>query len=252
MGASGDGDWREDALLGGRVRLRQAARGYRAGMDAALLAAAVEARPGQTLLDVGCGPGAVLCQVAARRPGVDLTGLERDPVAVALARANLDLNGLGDRARVIEGALADRPAPTPGAAYDWAVANPPFFDDPGAMRAPAAERAGAWMADDGLDAWLAYLRRSVREGGHAVVIHRADRLADILTGWGAAMGDVRIRPIHARSNRAATRVLIRATKASRAAPSLLPPVILQTSEAEHSAEAERLYRGESGLGWTPA
>ena len=30
----------ENALLGGRVRLRQPAKGYRAGMDAALLAAA--------------------------------------------------------------------------------------------------------------------------------------------------------------------------------------------------------------------
>ncbi|WP_338067365.1 tRNA1(Val) (adenine(37)-N6)-methyltransferase [Brevundimonas lutea] len=251
MGVGGDGDWREDALLGGRVRLRQAARGYRAGMDAALLAAAVEAAPGQRILDVGCGPGAVLCQVAARRPGVMLTGLERDPAAVALARMNLELNRLGERAEVVAGAIADRPAPTPGAAFDWAVANPPFFDDPGAMRTPDASRAGAWMAEDGLDAWLAYLRRSVREGGHAVIIHRAERLADILAGWGAAMGDMRIRPVHARPNRAATRVLVRATKASKGPVTLLPPLILQTADGAHSAEAERLYRGESALGWTP-
>lgn len=236
--------------MGGRVRLRQAVRGYRAGMDAALLAAAVEAAPGQSVLDVGCGPGAVLCQVAARRPGVSLVGLERDPAAVALARANLELNGLAERAEVIAGAIADRPASTPGAAFDWAVTNPPFFDDPAAMRAPDASRAGAWMAEDGLAAWLAYLRRSVREGGHAVMVHRADRLADILAGWGGAMGDIRIRPIHARPDRAATRVLIRATKASKAPVTLLPALVVQTADGTHSPEAAAVYRGEKGLAWT--
>ncbi|MDP2763467.1 MAG: methyltransferase, partial [Brevundimonas sp.] len=65
----------ENALLGGRVRLRQPAKGYRAGMDAALLAAAVAAAPGQRVLEAGCGAGAVLMQIAARRPGVSLTGL---------------------------------------------------------------------------------------------------------------------------------------------------------------------------------
>lgn len=250
MRPEGDTDWREDALLGGRVRLRQAVRGYRAGMDAALLAATVIAVPGQRVLDVGCGAGAVLCQVAARRPGVTLTGLERAAAAVILARMNVELNGIADRVEVVHGAIAGRPAPTPGAAFDWAVANPPFFDDPAAMRAPDASRAGAWMAEDGLAAWLAYLSRSVREGGHAVVIHRAERLADILAGWGAAMGDIRVRPVHARPDRAAARVLVRATKASKAPVTLLPPLTLQTSDGAHSLEAAGLYRGESDLGWT--
>lgn len=250
MKPEGDTDWREDALLGGRVRLRQAARGYRAGMDAALLAAAVQPARGQRVLDVGCGPGAVLCQVAVRWPGVALTGLERDPAAVVLARANLEMNGIADRAEVVQGAIADRPGPTPGASFDWAVANPPFFDDPGAMRPPDPSRAKAWMAEDGLFAWLAYLRRSLREGGHAVVIHRADRLADILAGWGPAMGDIRICAIHARPDRVATRVLVRASKASKAPVTLLPPLILQTPEGAHSPQAARLYRGEAGLTWT--
>ena len=58
----------ENSVLNGRVRLRQPARGYRAGMDAALLAAAVPAEAGQRVIEAGCGAGAVLMQIAARRP----------------------------------------------------------------------------------------------------------------------------------------------------------------------------------------
>ncbi len=47
-----------DALLGGRLRLRQPKAGYRAGLDAALLAAAVEAAAGERLIEAGCGAGA--------------------------------------------------------------------------------------------------------------------------------------------------------------------------------------------------
>ncbi|MBN8529898.1 MAG: methyltransferase, partial [Caulobacterales bacterium] len=68
----------ENALLGGRVRLRQPARGYRAGLDAALLAAAIAARPGQRVIEAGCGAGGALLQIAARRPESLLTGVERE------------------------------------------------------------------------------------------------------------------------------------------------------------------------------
>src|SRR6516164_6733483 len=88
---------REDGLLNGRVRLRQGEHGYRAGMDAALLAAACDAGEDERVLEAGCGAGAVLLAAAIRRPGARFVGLERDPAALALASANIVLNGLEDR-----------------------------------------------------------------------------------------------------------------------------------------------------------
>ncbi|MFY7852123.1 MAG: methyltransferase, partial [Brevundimonas sp.] len=74
----------ENALLGGKVRLLQPKTGYRAGMDAALLAASVAAKPGESVLEAGCGAGGVLTQIAARRPDTALVGIERDPMAADL------------------------------------------------------------------------------------------------------------------------------------------------------------------------
>ena len=239
-------DVTENTLLGGRVRLRQPVRGYRAGMDAALLAAAVDAQPGQRVIEAGCGAGAVLTQIAARRPGVELVGLERDPAAAALARENLSLNALEGEIRqgdVAEGFAALRLAP-----FDWAIGNPPFFDDEGALRAPSPARRGAWIADDGLAAWTAFLLKAVREGGRIVIIHRADRLADILALLAPKAGSFAIRPIHPFADEPAKRVLVQAIKTGKAPLRLLPPLVLHDrSGAKHTPAAEAIVRGEAAL-----
>ena len=243
-------DVAESALLGGRVRLRQPVKGYRAGMDAALLAAAVDAKPGERLIEAGCGAGAVLMQVAARRSGVILAGLERDATAAGLARENASLNGVDDRTTILSGDVAQGFRALDLPAFDWAVSNPPFFDDPGALRAPAPGKLGAWMADDGLKTWTAFLLKAVREGGKIVVIHRADRLADLLALLGDKAGSFAIRPIHPYADQPAKRVLVQAVKTGKAPLRLLPPLVLHDrTDAKHSPEAEAILRGEAGLGW---
>ena len=236
----------ENALLGGRVRLRQPAKGYRAGMDAALLAAAVAAEPGQRVIEAGCGAGAVLMQIGARRPGASLTGLERDPAMAALARENAVLNGV--ETQTVEGDVAAGFRALDLPPFDWAVSNPPFFDDAGALRAPAEGKRGAWMADDGLKAWTTFLLKSVREGGRIVVIHRADRLADLLALLGETAGSFAVRGVHPHADEPAKRVLVQAIKTGKAPLRLLPPLVLHDrSGAKHTAEAEAILRGEAAL-----
>jgi tRNA1(Val) A37 N6-methylase TrmN6 len=238
----------ENALLGGRVRLRQPAKGYRAGMDAALLAATVAAEPGQRVIEAGCGAGAVLMQIAARRPDAALTGLERDPAMAALARENVALNGAD--ARIVEGDVAAGFRALDLPPFDWAVSNPPFFDDPGALRAPAEGKRGAWMADDGLKAWTTFLLKSVREGGRIVVIHRADRLADLLALLGETAGSFAVRGVHPYADEPAKRVLVQAIKTGKAPLRLLPPLVLHDrSGAKHTEEAEAVLKGKAGLEW---
>ncbi|MFA7263732.1 MAG: methyltransferase [Caulobacter sp.] len=244
------GDVTEDRLLNGRISLRQSARGYRAGMDAALLAAACDAAPGARVLEAGCGPGAALLAAAARRPEAVFTGLERDRAAAALARENVVLNGLDGRVAIVEGDVQAGFRALGLPVFDAAMANPPFFDDPDALLAPAAEKTGAWMADGGLAAWTAFLLKAVREGGTITVIHRADRLGDLLALLGGKAGSFRLRPIHPFADAPAKRVLVRAIKTGKAPLVLLPALVLHEREGgKHSAEAEAILRGEAALGW---
>lgn len=248
--ASGTADVTEDRVLGGRIRLRQPTRGYRAGLDAALLAAACDAADGARVLEAGCGAGAALLAAASRRPRTHFVGVERDPAAAVLARENVALNDLAARIEIREGDVAETFARLGLPTFDAAIANPPFFDDPQALRPPAKEKRGAWMADDGLAAWARFLLKAVHEGGTITVIHRADRLGDILAALGETAGSFRIRPIHPFADVPAKRVLVRAVKTGKAPLLLLPPLVLHERGGEkHSAAAEAILRGETDLGW---
>jgi tRNA1(Val) A37 N6-methylase TrmN6 len=246
----------EDRVLDGGVILRQPARGYRAGLDAALLAAACDAGPGARVIEAGCGAGAALLAAAARRPQTHFTGIERDPAALALAHENIALNGMADRVEVLAGDVALRFSGLGLEPFDAAMANPPFFDDPDSLRGPAAERRGAWMADDGLEAWIGFLSKSVREGGTITLIHRADRLADILALLAPKAGSAQVLPIHPFADQPAKRVLVRAVKSGKAPLRLLPPLVLHEraspdhDAARHSAAAEAILRGAAAIAWT--
>ncbi|MES2896123.1 MAG: methyltransferase [Pseudomonadota bacterium] len=240
----------QDRLLGGRVLLRQALGGYRAGLDAALLAAACDAADGARVLEAGCGAGGALLAAAVRRPGARFTGLERDAAAAALARENVAANQLADRVAILDGDVA-RPFKALGLpAFDAVMANPPFFDDPATLRAPAPAKRDAWMADGGLSTWTGFLLKAVREGGTITLIHRADRLADILALLAPKAGSFQVRPIHPHADAPAKRILVRAIKTGKAPLQLLPALVLHPREgAKHTDEAEAILRGEAEVPW---
>ncbi len=240
----------QDHILGGKVSLRQAAKGYRAGVDAALLAAACDAGDGERVLDAGCGVGAVMLAAATRRPGARFVGVERDPAAVALARGNVADNGLASRVEVMAGDVVGGFKVLELEPFDAAIANPPFFDDPASLRAPHPAKREAWMAEGGLAAWTAFLVGAVREGGSVTLIHRADRLADILALLGAKCGSFQVRPIHPFADAPAGRLIVRVVRGGKAPLQLLSALMLhERGGAKHTPETEAILRGEAGLTW---
>ena len=263
-------------LLGGRVKVMQPQKGYRIGMDGALLAAACASiSKVKTALELGCGVGGALLSLKARSPALRLTGIEREPGYVALAQENVRLNA-ASHTNIIEGDIGQgykslipplqsggggsaKPeglvSLTEGAKpqtprFDLVFSNPPYFDDPNLLRAPHDTKRPAWIADDGLDAWLDFAQGAVVDGGHIVFIHRTDRLAHILGGLSKKCGSFAIRPILPFADKDTKRVLVRAQRLGKAPLRLLPPLILHDDgERKHTPEVETILRGEAALNW---
>ena len=106
------------------------------------------------------------------------------------------------------------------------------------------------MADDGLAAWTGLMLKAVREGGRIVIIHRADRLADLLALLGEKAGSFAVRPVHPFADEPAKRVLVQAIKTGRAPLRLLPPLVLHDrAGGKHTAETEAILRGRAALDW---
>jgi tRNA1(Val) A37 N6-methylase TrmN6 len=241
-----------DGFLDGKVKLSQPAKGYRAGLDAVLLASSL-APPSNAaaiplFFEAGCGAGAALLCAAARLPNVRLTGMEKDATTAALAQANAVENGLSDRVRVVQGDIARPPLDLDYGRYDVAFSNPPFFDDPRSLRAPSAARAAALITDRPFDQWARFMTRITKAGGYLYVIHRAEKLRDILTALDGRAGDIAVLPLHPRADEPAKRIIVRATKGARGPTRYLPSLILHDDGPDkHTPAVEAALRGESAL-----
>ncbi len=242
-------------LLSGRVKLMQPVKGYRAGMDAALLAAACAGLCGEkprvtTALEPGCGAGAALLSLKARCPQLRLTGIEREAGYAELARGNVMLNDASD-VTILTGDIAAGFRALDRERVDLVLCNPPYFDDPDRLRAPHEAKRPAWIADDGLGAWLDFAMAAVKDGGEIVFIHRADRLGDLLQGLSLRCGSFMIRPVQPFAHKDAKRVLVRAQRLGKAPLRLLPPLVMHDGGArKHTDEVESILRGEAVVGWS--
>jgi tRNA1Val (adenine37-N6)-methyltransferase len=239
----------EDRFLNGRIVVQQPREGFRSGLDAVMLAAAVPASGDEDVLELGCGAGIASLCLAARCTQVRITGIDVLAELVGLAQSNARANGMEQRLSFATGnALA--PPPSLRRDYDHVFTNPPFHDDSG-EKSPLPERALA-LADEGrLGEWLSAGLRRVRSQGTFTAILRADRLGEALThlpGQGLTLF-----PLWPRSDAATKRVIVQVRKGSRARLAFLPGLILHESDGRFTTAADAVLRdgGSLALGSRP-
>ncbi|MXQ09284.1 methyltransferase [Alphaproteobacteria bacterium GH1-50] len=239
-------DTTDDGFLGGRLRLLQPKAGYRAGVDPVLLAAAVPARAGESVLDIGCGVGAAMLCLGRRVPGLDLLGVERHERLAALALENARRNDIP--AEIVVADLLNLPKDVRERSFDHVITNPPFFDrakgSPAGREDKEAGRGETVPLSDWLDASL----RRLGPRGRLSVIQHAGRLPDILTGLAARLGDITVLPICARQGRDASLVIVTGRKGSRAAARIAFPFVMHEGAAhlrdgdDYAPEARAVLR----------
>ncbi|MDF1794730.1 MAG: methyltransferase [Thalassobaculaceae bacterium] len=239
---SGLMDTTEDLLLHGRVRLIQPISGYRAAIDPVLLAASVPARAGERVVDLGCGAGAVFACIAGRVTGVEVIGVERDAAMADLARRTLEANNLTGRIETAD--LATLSGTWEAGRIDHVAANPPYLTSDRADPSPNAGRAAAGMEEGAaLADWTAVARRCLRHKGTVTLVHRADRLDDILAALAKGFGSVVIYPLFPKAGRDATRVLVRAVRGGRAPLRLAAGLVLHGDDGTYTPAADAVLRG---------
>lgn len=237
-----------DRVLDGRVVIAQPADGYRVAIDPVLLAAAVDAAPGARVLDLGCGVGTAALCLAARLPGVAVVGLEIESVFAAFAAANVRRNAGAGRVEILCGDLLAPPAALRPASFDQAMANPPYLKRGAATASAHPLKAAATMEGQaGLGDWTACAARLLRPGGRLTLIHRADRLPDLLAALAGDFGDLRVLPLLPKSGAAPKRILLRAVRGAAAGLVEVPGLVLHDAAGGFTPEAAAILRAGQGL-----
>jgi tRNA1(Val) A37 N6-methylase TrmN6 len=245
----------DDAVLGGRLILRQPLRGHRVGHDAILLAAAVGARAGEHAVDLGAGVGAAGLALAARIGGLKVTLVEIDDALCRLAADNARLNRLDDRVRVLladaENTQALAAAGMSAGSIDRVLMNPPFNDARRQNVSPDPRRRLAHVGEPGLlPRWVASAAWLLKPQGVLTLIWRADALADVLGALADAFGSIAVLPVLPRPEAAAIRVLVRAVRGGRAERRDYPALVLNDASGRPTEAAEAVLRAGAALSIT--
>jgi tRNA1Val (adenine37-N6)-methyltransferase len=234
----------DGTLLGGRVAYAQPAVGFRSGIEPVLLAAAIPARPGETVLEAGTGAGAALLCLAARVPSLRALGIERDPALAVLAARNARANAM-DGVHCIAADIAALPLRL---ACDHAFANPPYHAD-GGTPSPIDQRRRAKHADATLfERWVAAMADVLRHRGTlSLIVPAAATPACMAAMTVSGCPPDALLPLWPAPGTAAKLTLLRGVKAGRGPFRILPGLMLHQPGGGFTAEAEAVLRGGEGI-----
>jgi tRNA1(Val) A37 N6-methylase TrmN6 len=257
VAASTEADETVDAFHRGAFHLVQPARrGHRAGMDAMMLAAAVPSGFSGRLADLGAGAGAAGLAVAARCRNAQVSLIEVSAEMASFARRSLALEAnreLAERCEVIEADVTLRGAARREAglvenAYDFAILNPPFNLSRDRASPDMLRQTAHVMDDEMFEGWLRTASALVRPRGFVALICRPQSLPQALAAMHSRFGGAMIKPLHARPDAPAIRIVIRAQQGTNADLALLPPLILHgASDDRPTGTADAVINGRTTL-----
>ena len=242
-----------DMLLGGRVEIRQPGAGFRVSVDAVLLAASVALDSGQRALDVGCGAGGATLCLASRVTHAELLGIDRDARMTACLGANISANGFLDRVAAETADVADGVPENLRGGFDHVFSNPPYLPPYRADSRTVADAVGAATIESlPFVDWLAFMVTCCKPKGRLTIVHRADRLEELLAGFAACAGEIRVLPIWPRADTPAKRVIITARVGVHTPTMLCPGLVLHTSDGAYTSTARGVIEDGAGLGFGAA
>lgn len=238
-----------DYLLGGSVVLKQPADGYRAAVDAVLLAASVSinSRRDAKILDVGAAVGSAGLCVARRLETAKVTGVELQDDLYALFCRNVVENDLAGRVTPIHGDINDGRLPLMAESFDQVISNPPYYA--GGTRPSNESRAKAHQEGTAdLKDWIAFCLKMVRQKGRVTLIHRADHLDRIIGLLHGRAGDMIVYPIWSKETaNTPLRVIVSARKGVASPLSLRRGIVLHGQDGAFLPDVENILREPKSL-----
>ena len=240
-----------DKFLGGRLVICQPKIGYRAGVDPVLLAASIQARSGQSVLELGCGVGVASLCLAQRVDALRITGVEILSEIAQLAQVNAKENDLA--MEVLSGDIADVPSQLRNLQFDHVMANPPYFDRRRGSVGPSILKEKSRGEQTPLAVWTHVAGRRVKPKGFVHFIFRTERLPELLQALPSNLGSVEVLPLVPRSQKPSELMILTARKSGRAGFKLLPEIVMhdgknhQKDKSDYTSQLISVLRNGQAL-----
>ncbi len=234
---------RTDEIGFGGLKLLQDTDAYCYGVDSVLLADMCRAGNGDWMLDICSANGVVSFIVMSRYGPASVTGIEIQEASVELARKSAELNGMQDRVSFVCADAADFSEHFAPWSFDVAVCNPPYFEKGSGVSSDSdAKNIARHEGSSGLSDFLGAAAYGLRKGGELYMIHRPERLADIMSfARDSGLEPKTMRMVCPCIGKAPNMVLLRFVKGGKKELTVLPDLIVREPDGSYTEEINKIY-----------
>lgn len=213
------------------------------GIDAVLLSSYARVNPGEQVLDLCCGNGAIALLLAGKSEASRICGLEIQEESADMARRSVALNHLEDRMEITTGDLKEAASYYAPSSFQVITCNPPYMAAGNGKASTADARA---IARHELLCDFSDVARAVKKllvpGGRFYLVHRPHRLVDIF----ASLRENKIEPkrmklVQPYADKEPTMVLLECVRGGRPQLTVEPPLIVYEKPGVYTPELLTYY-----------
>lgn len=240
---------RIDEIGFGGLKLIQDPMAFCYGIDAVLLAAFAGEHPAENrsairILDLGTNNAVIPLILSRLLPSAVMTGVEKQDYPAKLATRSVELNGLGDRIRILHTDILNLQDDLEPDSFDMVVCNPPYMErGTGLINDSDLKTVARHETTAGLEDFVACASRFLRDRGFFYMIHRPARIVDI----SCACRNYHLEPkmlrfVQPHEGERPNQLLIACRKNGRRNLKILDPLTVYRSDGSYTDEVLNIYR----------
>lgn len=224
-------------------KIIQKSHSFRYGVDAVLLSDFADIKHRHSVIDLGTGTGIIPILIYARKKPLEITAVEIQKEMAEMAERSVKLNGLEEHIKVLCMDLKEAPGFLGKAKFDCVVTNPPYVKKECGINNPSETKAiSRFEIMCSLEDVLTAAKELLRPGGKFFMVHRTDRLADIIYEMRVnGIEPKRIRFVHPSIGKRPNLLLIEGARGGNKELKFMDPLYIHDENGEYTEEIHRIY-----------
>lgn len=232
----------EDLHLKG-LHIIQKKQGFRFGVDAVLLSDFAKVKKKETVMDFCTGTGIIPLLLYGKKEPLKIIGIEIQEQFIEMAKKSVDYNGLQEKIIILQGDLKNQEENKAYPMVDVITVNPPYKkENSGLLNEKDALTIARHEVALNLEDVIKAAQICLKDHGRFYMIHRPERLVDILTLMRAYHIEPKtLRMVYPNVNKPPTMVLVEGRKGGNAFLKVLEPLKIYDLDGTYSDEIRRIY-----------
>ncbi len=233
-----------DDLQYNDLKIIQSADGFRFGMDAVLLANLAPLSGVKRALDLCCGNGIVPVLLAGKRQVDSVSGIDINAGETERAVRSARLNGLAGL-HIVNGDIREIEKYFGYESFDLVTANPPYLKaNTGRMSSNPMKSAARHEIYCTLGDVLAAAFKVLRFGGGFFMVHRTERLAEVLHECrNSRLEPKRLYMIYPQADKRPDLFLVYCIKCGNPDMIVEKPIIIYNNDGSYTDDYLKIYYG---------